>query len=182
MSLIDTSYFYGDLSIAQVTEESVETVVKRFIVFYEPALLTNLLGYELYKNYQAGILAGTQKYKDIRDGKEYTNRAGRFNKWRGLRQTLGSEKFSLIANYTYYHYLRTLVTQTTATGEKSSNAQNAVGTSSAFKMSRAWNQMVEWNWELVEFLLSNPSDYPEFLKHYGCRELENVLTTINPFF
>lgn len=182
MALIDTSYFYGDLSIAQITTEPVEASVKRFIALYETEVLTNLLGYELYKNYLAGVAANTQKYKDIRDGKEYTNRAGRLTKWRGLVQKYGTEKFSPVANYVYFHWLRDQASTTTGTGEKSSNAQNATSVSPRYKMARAWNQMVQWNCELVEFLLSNQSDYPEFLNHYGDCELNNLLTTVNPLF
>lgn len=182
MALIDTSYFYGDLSIAQITEDSVDTVVKRFIALYEPEVLTNLMGYELYKNYLAGVTAGTQKYKDVRDGKEYTNRMGRLSKWRGLKQKLGSDSFSLVANYVYFQYIKDQASSTTGTGEKISNAQNAIGTSPRFKMVRAWNQMARWNWELVEFLLSNQSDYPEFLTHYCCLELKALISSINPVF
>jgi hypothetical protein len=179
MPIIDTSYFYGDLSIAQIENEAVEANVKRFIKQYEPELLTELFGYELYKNYLAGV-ATEQKYKDILNGKEYTNRAGKLSKWNGLKNTTLSQ--SPIANYLYYWYLRDQASVTTGTGEKTANAQNASNASPRTKMARAWNQMVKWNCELVEFLLSNQSDYPEFLNHYSSRELRNLLTTINPIF
>jgi hypothetical protein len=179
MPLIDTSYFYGDLSIAQITNEAVEANVQRFIKQYEPELLADLLGYELYKNYLAGV-ATVQKYKDIRDGKEYTNRAGKLAKWRGLKNNSISQ--SLIANYVYYWYLRNEASITTGTGEKTANAQNASNASPRVKMTRAWNQMAKWNMELVEFLVSNQTDYPEFISYYGSCELDNLLTTINPIF
>lgn len=177
MPLIDTTYFFGDLSIAQITNEAVETSVQLLIKQREPELLIDLFGYELYKNYLAGV-ATEQKYKDVRDGKEYTTRAGKLAKWRGLKNSTLSQ--SLIANYVYYWYLRDQASVTTGTGEKTAKAQNASNASPRVKMARAWNQMVKWNWELVEFLLSN--DYPEFISHYGSCELENLLTDINPIF
>lgn len=191
-NLIDTSFFYGDLSIAQITDAAVANTVTRVINEREPELLLALFGYELYKNYQAGIIANTPKYIDIRDGKEYTNRAGRLTKWRGLKETVvapvigppavAGQYRSLIANYVYYWHMRNNATASTGTGEKTAKAQNATDASPRQKMASAWNQMVQWNCKLVEFLLSNQSDYPEFLNHYSCRELDNLLTTINPIF
>jgi hypothetical protein len=180
MALIDTSYFYWDLSIAQIADAAVSNTVQKFIDRLEPKLLTDLFGYELYKKYLDGISAGTQKYVDIRDGKEYTNRAGKLTKWRGLREV--TLKQSLIACYVYWHYQRNEATTTTGTGEKTQNAQNAVSASPRWKLVRAWNQMVEWNCELVEFLLSMEADYPEFLYHYSDRALQNLLTPVNPLF
>ena len=75
MPLIDSSYFFDDLSIAQKSDVAVASSITRCINQYEPKLLADLLGYELYKNYKAGIIAATQKYLDIRDGKEYTTAA-----------------------------------------------------------------------------------------------------------
>lgn len=177
---IDTSYFYYDLSIAQLTEASVNSTVQRFIDRHEPKLLQDLLGYELYKNYKTGIDASDQKYIDIRDGKEYTNRAGKLAKWRGLKEP--SLKQSLIANYVYFQYIKNEASSTTGTGEKVAKAQNAADASPRYKLARAWNQMVEWNCELVEFLLSNESNYPEFLYHYSNKNLQNLLTPVNPIF
>lgn len=190
--IIDTTYFYGELSIAQITDASISGTVTRFINQYEPKILMDLFGYELYKNYKAGIDATDQKYVDIRDGKEYTNRAGKLTKWRGLKETItapvtgppavAGQYQSLIANYVYYHYIRNEVSATTGTGEKTLNAQNAATASPRFKLARAWNQMVDWNCELVEFLLANETDYPEFLYHYSNRALQNLLTPVNPIF
>jgi len=270
-NLIDISFFFGELNIAQKTESAGSLGI--FIDEMEPRLLTDLLGYELYKAYTTGIAAGSPeaKWLALRDGKEFTNRAGHLTYWPGLRFTksgssitpiteivkfldpiqfkigdggtltpvagtirytntlldnvpkdrieifrneygvlfpdlhytkvttddffeliapdqFGPEeeftvkitveenaattisagvKKSLIANYVYWHWMADQSTVTTGTGEKASAAANAVDVSPARKMVRAWNQMVKWNCELVEFLLSNPTDYPEFQNYYG---------------
>lgn len=176
-NLIDNSFFYGDLSIAQVSDSAVVSGLNWHISEREPELLTALLGYQLYKEYLAGIGANTQKYKDIRDGKEYTNRVGVLTKWRGLKFTVETAKKSLIANYVYFHYSRNMVTQTTGTGEKTADNKNATAASSVLKLVRAWNEMVKMNWELVEFLLSHPDEYESFLS--GRPELNNLLKPIN---
>lgn len=270
-NLIDISFFFGELNIAQKSEAAGSLAL--FIDEMEPRLLTDLLGYELWKAYSTGISAGSPdaKWLAIRDGKEYTNRAGHLTYWPGLRFTKSGSsitpiteivrfldpiqfkigdgkpltpaastvrytntllenvpknrvevfrndfgilfpdlhftkvtaddffelispdqfgpdeeftvkitveqngsttvtagvKKSLIANYVYWHWMADQATVTTGTGEKSSTAANAVDASPARKMVRAWNQMVDWNWELIEFLLSNPTDYPEFQNYYG---------------
>lgn len=270
-NLIDISFFFGELNIAQKTESAGSLGL--FIDEMEPRLLTDLLGYEQYKAYATGIAAGSPaaKWLAIRDGKEYTNRAGHLTYWPGLRFTksgssiapiteivrfldpiqfkigdggtltpvagtirytntildnvpkhridifrneygvlfpdrhftkvttddffeliapdqFGPEeeftvkitveenasttisaavKKSLVANYVYWHWMADQATVTTGTGEKASAAANAVDASPARKMVRAWNQMVKWNLELVEFLLSNPADYPEFQNYYS---------------
>jgi hypothetical protein len=166
MATIDSTYFFAELNIAQKTDNAAS--ITMFIDEHEEQLLTNLLGYALYKAYKAGILASTPIYTDIRDGKEYTNRSGILTKWKGLKFTDGNTaKKSLIANYVYWHWMQNEVTVTTGSGEKRTNNQNSVDASAAHKMTRAWNQMVKWNWELIEFLLSNESSYPEFIDHYS---------------
>lgn len=194
-NLIDTSFFYGDLSIAQITDAPVANAVNRVINEREPELLLAFFGYELYKNYLAGITANTPKYIYLRDGNEFTNifRAGKLDKWRGLKETVvapvtgppavAGQYRSLIANYVYCRYMENNATQTTGTGEKKSNAQNAVDASPRGKIARAWNQMVTWNIELMHFILSNQADYPEFLSYYGSScEFKNLITPKNPLF
>lgn len=180
MALIDTSYFFGELIIAQKSDSAVSSSLVLLIDELEPALLTDLMGYELKKLYDAGITGTVQKYIDIRDGKEYTTRAGILTKWKGLKFTEGTAKKSLIANYVYWHWLKDQATVTTGTGEKVAANQNAVNTSPAVKMTRAWNQMVDWNWQLIEFLLSHPNEYPEFSTHYP-RILKSLLRYQNQF-
>lgn len=167
MALIDSTYFFAELLVAQKSDSSVSSSLTMFIDEHEKRLLNDLLGYELYKAYAVGILATTQKYIDIRDGKEYTNRSGILSKWVGLKFTDGTAKKSLIANYVYWHWMQNEVTITTGTGEKVAASQNAVYANAGNKMRRAWNQMVDWNRELAEFLLSNQTDYPEFVTHYS---------------
>ena len=160
MSAIDTTYFYQELSIAQISQPEVAASLTAIIDFRENELLTRLMGYELKKAYDTGILANSQIFKDIRDGKEYTDSSGRLTKWVGLAFTVGTSKKSLIANYVYYWYMRDNYTFTTGGSEKKSPAVDSVSIDA--KLVRAWNEMVAWNFALHNFLIDNADIYPEY--------------------
>src|SRR5574341_413931 len=85
-----------------------------------------------------------------------------------LNTVTGSAKQSLIANYVYYQWQQDQVTQTVGLGEAATKAENAVMVSPANKMINAWNEMVEWIKEMVCFLDSNLSDYPEWQDQNRC--------------
>lgn len=170
MATIDITYFFDQLNIADKDNNS--DSILRFVNEHEPFLLEELMGYELYKNYKAGIAAGSPdaKWLAIRDGKEYTA-SSKLVKWKGLKFTEGAAgdtqaKKSLIANYVYCKWLENNRTVTASSGEKVANVSSiATNTNSKSKIIRAWNQMVDWNKSLVDFLYFNSADYPEFLKH-----------------
>ena len=167
MATIDTSYFFGNLLIAQKSDSSVSSSLVWFIDQHEPRLLTDLLGYELYKNYLAGIAGNVQKYLYIRDGTEFTNRAGILTKWRGVKYLDGTAKKSLIANYIFCRWMENETSFTTGTGEKVANNQNAINVSNGHKIIMAWNEMADMIAELCEFLLSKQTDYPEFVLQFS---------------
>lgn len=169
MATIDASYFSGGLTIAQKSDSAVGTTLTWFIDQGEEKVLSDLLGYELYKNYKTGIAAVSPdaKWADLRDGKEYTNRNEVLSKWKGLKFTSGTAKKSLIANFVYFNYMQDQFSITTGTGEKQATNQNAINATAGVKMVRAWNEMVGMNRELVEFLLSNQDTYTEFMDHYS---------------
>lgn len=160
MATIDTSYFYGERSIAGISQAETAAALAIFIDGKEDELMTRLMGYNLYKLYKAGITASTQIYKDIRDGKEYTNSLGIADKWVGLAFTVGTSKRSLIANYVYWHYVRDNHTFTTGSGEKKTDL--AINVSPDVKLISAWNEMVNWIYALHDFLTVSISTYPDY--------------------
>lgn len=183
MPTIDASYFFAELSIAQKSDNA--NSLTMFINEHEEKLLADLMGYELYKAYKTGIAAGTPdaKWIAIRDGLEYTDRRGYLTKWRGLIFTDGASgsgeaKKSLIANYVYWHWMQDNVSVSTANGEKGAKVNSiAVDLNPVNKQVRAWNQMVRWNCELIEFLLTKADEYPEFQNYYGRIPLNLIKTT-----
>lgn len=151
MSFIDNTYFYGEVSIAQLSQPAVAASLQQILDFREQQLLSALMGYNLYTDFMAGIVAVTPDplWIAIRDGKEYTY-FGTKVKWPGLKFTLGTSKKSLIANYVYYWYIRDNHSFTTGGGEKKTDI--AINVMPNLKLVRAWNEMVGWNNGLKMFL------------------------------
>ncbi len=190
MRIISTAYFYGDLSIAQISQLTVKADVEWLIDKYESNFLRQLFGQELFSQYKVGTEATdgsafldeslvAQKWKDLRDGKQYTNRNGMVVYFNGLaKKTTSTTKLSPIANFVYFNHLRKMATSTTGSGEAAVQSENAIPASSIDKQVTIWNQMVEMNLELYDFLLSNPNDYPSF-SDYIWRTDRELITTIN---
>lgn len=168
-NIIDTSFFYQQLAVPQITDPGVSNELVMFIKDYEPSLLTNLLGYELYKAYLA--LPGAARMVNLLSGDEFVNRCGELTKWKGLVFIDGSLKKSLIANHVYYWFTRNQATNSTSGGEKTTKSENSVEASPRFKQSRAWNEMVDFNLSLREYLLVNSDVYPEYKDPFANRRL-----------
>lgn len=164
-NIITTSFFFSQFKIAQSSEPSVAAALNELIDVLEPEFLEKLMGYELFTAYTTGIAQSPtpeQRMVDIRDGKEFLDRYGVKQKWKGLKFTNGSGKSSPIANYIYYWDLRNKATSTTGTGEKKLDAKNATSTDSIHKQCRAWNKMVDWNLAFWEFMYAEQGTYPEY--------------------
>lgn len=162
MSLIDATYFRGELSIGSKSSPAVLESLQFFIAKYEPDCLDRLLGLGFAEAFRAGIAGGApeQRWIDLRDGKLYTWK-NRDRKWIGFTN---AGKISILANYVYYYYQRNLVSQSVGVGEVATKAENARRISPAAKMVRAWNEMGQWIYELQDFLIAHASDYPEWKK------------------
>lgn len=175
--IIDTSYFFGDILIGQLSEQSVQDKGNLFIKQYEPEILRGLLGYETYK--LLIVENPESRFVELNTGKEYTDKTG-LRKWEGLIQP--TLKISLIAYYVYYWYQRSQTTTTSGTGEGKTQTQNAIPISSMDKMASAWNKMVSLNEELYSFLNANKDVYPEWY-NWALKDDSNLkfFHTINTF-
>lgn len=181
MPLIDISYFIGERNIPNTSYPDVSSLIDNLVVVHEREYLISLLGYELFKLFEAGLLDNpvAQKWLDIRDGVVYTGMDGRVKQWRGFVNASTFE--SPVADYVYYWYVRNNQSQTAAMGEVKSGSENAFPVSSAYKQSKAWNDMAEKSYSLYEFLQLNYATYPEFQLQSGRSELRNILTKINAY-
>lgn len=85
MSLIDQTYFVGDLTIAGRTKTEVSERLALFIEKYEDEFLRNLFGYPMYKALLDGLSQVTvdQRWLDILEGKEFQY-SSRTRQWGGL--------------------------------------------------------------------------------------------------
>jgi hypothetical protein len=158
MALIDHTFFIGELNLPNTGNTEMQLRLNRFITKYEDRFLTELLGYDLYKQLKTGLIAITpdSKWTDIRDGADFTFNGLSYN-WQGLVND--DTKTSIIANYVYYWWMRNEATQTTAVGEVITKTENSTRISPATKMRSAWDEMVNGVWQLVRFLDANRSIY-----------------------
>lgn len=147
--IIDSTYFINEIFIAgqanSVDVNSSRSKLSGFIAKYESRYLTEILGKDLYSDFKAGLESDPVPQK-----------------WIDLRDALANDatKESPIANYVYYWFLRSQTTTTTGIGETKQLSENADRASSIDKQVRAWNEMVDLNFEVLGFLNDNIIDYP----------------------
>lgn len=162
MSLIDITYFYGEINIAQIDQQTVLSTVRNFIKKYEPQCLNQLLGVGFALEFLDNILPVSgdmeQRWIDLLYGKTYEYH-GKTYQWMGFINDL---KESVLANYVYYWWVRKEVQQTTGMGQVKPSGENGSITSSQNTTIRAWNEMVEWAHSLVLYLDANRDVYPEW--------------------
>ena len=209
MSIINSSYFVGERNIPNKTALDVGSLIVNLLNIYEPRFLTDALGYELFSAFKAGLIAAPphpQRYLDILLGANFTGLDGRPTRWEGLMcikvaapttaitidgnaitidtsaVPLKGELVSPLADYVYFYWLRKKNSQTGDVGETQSTSENSRVVSPRYKMTHAWNDMVEKACKLHEFLTVNWDTYPEFQSHSGSRDNRLLLTKINPYF
>lgn len=137
MTLIDSTYLWGELYVAQKSQQPVAENITMYINKYEVAFLTSLLGATLYEEMLVGL--AVMPTPDA--------------KWTTLRDKLlnNTTKVSPIANYVWYWIKRRAVSQATGMGEVKPEGENGVIVSPVMQMTRAWNEMVELNISFYEW-------------------------------
>lgn len=165
---IDYSYFNGLINIPNADKAEVQQKINTLVADIQPHILSNLLGYELYKAYltDTALASPSQRFIDLRDGAEFTY-CGRLYKWKGLFRAVGNKKYSLIANYIFFHYINNHITITTGVGEAKSNIDNASWADSNNKAILAYNMFVNEAQELYLFLEAKYAVYPEWNYTYS---------------
>lgn len=143
MSLIDTSYFIRDISIPNI--DSAPNSVQGYIDMYEKEVLIKLLGYDLYKDFMAGLDEDPipSKWINLRDGADFSFKFDGHTvstRWEGL---INESKRSLIAYYVYYKIRVDSVVNTSGIGDVVANAENSKKVSDVPNLVNAWNKMVK---------------------------------------
>jgi hypothetical protein len=172
--IIDTTYFFGDIYVPQVTETSVANSLNKYIAKYEPEFLQRVLGYEMGKNISS--------YPDIINGKEFNDSyiGNQLNKWIGLKVAVGNGKYSsIIANYVYVKYMSDNISFSTGSGEKIIDQGTSETVSPSVKLSRAWNAMADNLSVLIRSTLCQ-IELLMFLQH-GSLLIVNLLRKMNAF-
>jgi hypothetical protein len=159
--IIDSTYFTGNLTIAQISQPEVSDDLDLLIEREEPKYLKLLLGLGFYNAFIAGIdpISGAeQRWLDLLYGVEFEYN-GRDYQWIGFET---DTKQSPIANYVYTEYLKNLVETMTGVGTVKPATENGSLAFASPKIVRAWNEMVEWQKGLILYLRENRIIYPEW--------------------
>jgi len=169
MSLIDSSYFHGPLVIPNLgssgfAASSLGDRLNGFIDFYEASLLKSLLGETLYSEFINGLEADDP-----------------LDKWLDLKDQLVDEEnlLSPIASWVYYHSRRTMATLSTGIGEIIPATENGSMTDLNFKLVSAWNDTRAGIMKVIEFLVDNFDDYPdwELFIYTGIPDFDDLVET-----
>lgn len=148
MSLIDSSYFIGEIAIPNI-DQRINTIQSN-IDKYEKEVLICLLGQKLFDEFIAALADNpAQKWLDLRDGKEFIlpyNGHDVTLKWNGF---INSDKISLIAYYVYYKIRYEELSTTTSIGETRGKVENSELVNETRKMLNAWRKFLHLYGELV---------------------------------
>lgn len=162
MSLIDGSYFNLDIN----TPDNEYQNIQEFIDRYEPEILKQLLGLELYRLVIAEN-PSEQRILDLRDGKDYVVDDVTY-RWNGL---INDEKISIISYYVFYWYVRINLSETSSIGQVQVMSENANIANPSLKIQSAWINLEQLygsayyptNYESAYgFLNENKDIYPEW--------------------
>lgn len=124
MSIVAPIDFKGQALIAQIENSDVYDNVQYFIDVYEPKFLKELLGLDLFTEFEAGLAEETID-----------------TKWISLRDETDLKQ--MIVYYVYWFIQENDITTTVGTGESKLRKDNAQAANPLQKMVRNWNDMVE---------------------------------------
>lgn len=145
MALINATYLWGELYVAQKSTAAVAENLNLYINKYEPEFLKQLLGVSLYDDMLVGLAVTPTPDP----------------KWTTLRDKIinSQAKVSPIANYVWYWMKRREVSQATGMGEVKPESENGTIVSPAGQMTRAWNEMVDLDFEFYNWFVTQLDVY-----------------------
>lgn len=182
--ITDISFFVEPLEVVNVHESpAIADELNRYIRQYEPELLQDILGMELYNTVQDAIHGYPidDNLRRLLFGDSYTYNS-HIKRWKGIIETdidpyffattQAGYKRTFITSYIYFKWQKTHATFSTGTGEKVVSTANTISVSPATKMVNTWNEMSEWIMELWQYLDSNKTMFPDWYG-IGYRQLRN---------
>lgn len=134
------------------------TVINNMIAKCEPEYLKDILGYDEYVLFIAGVFNEDADYLAIKNGATYVDANGITQKWEGFVKGLNP-----IANYTYCNYVANNESKVLNTGVAKGKNENADSVSVDSKIIPAWNEMVKFNFKLHEYLVANQIKFPKYI-------------------
>lgn len=159
--IIDGSYFTGVLSLGiiwdigddSITRKAERDNLQSYIDLYEKKYLRMVLGKSMSREFIEYILSGDN---DV-------------DKWEKLKEKLSNKGYSPVANYVYFHYVRRCVIKQTPVGTVYASGDEKANPN--ILLVSAWNDMVQMNKDLYDFLESD-KEYEGF--SFNCTMLECI--------
>ena len=159
--IIDGSYFTGILNIGiiwDIDNDSPTRMAERgnlqsYIDLYEREYLRLVLGESM-----------SRKFIEYLSSKE-----DKVDKWEKLKDKLSFREYSPVANYVYFHYVRRCGIKQTPVGTVYASGDEKANPN--ILLVSAWNDMVQMNKDLYEFLKSD-KEYEGF--SFNCAMLEYI--------
>jgi hypothetical protein len=157
--IIDNTYFVARNESLPVDE--LGSILTAYINRYEPKILSKLLGYSLYKDFEAGFNAATpeQKWLDLANGSDYTYN-GILKRFDGLKE--------VSVNYVYYKYSKENQGNNTSIGIKTTLSENSEETDPSYKQLYSLNYIADINCQLIEFINAKNEEladtYPNYIQ------------------
>lgn len=159
--IIDGSYFTGVLSLGiiwnidddSITRNAERDNLQSYIDLYEKKYLRMVLGKSMSREFIEYILSGDN---DV-------------DKWEKLKEKLSNKGYSPVANYVYFHYVRRCVIKQTPVGTVYASGDEKANPN--ILLVSAWNDMVQMNKDLYDFLESD-KEYEGF--SFNCTMLECI--------
>lgn len=142
MQIIDVTAFTLELNIANTDTLPVQERVNGFINKYTKKFLNQLYGKEM------GTL-----FVNVLPTLDNTNRF--------YALATDSDLQDALASYVYYWYMRDGVSFSSGQGEKRAQASNSTDTEMGYKVSRAWNEMVDYTRNIEV----DAEIFPEYVKY-----------------
>ncbi len=148
--IIDDTYYVGELTIAQLSDEVVADNFNSMAKKLERKYFEKMFGLSIADDFLIGIEQNPieQKWEDLLNGVS--------GKWRGFKNDL---KISPLANYVYFYYNFDLYSFSVGTGEVIPENENSRRYFNYSKLCKVWNDMVDMNYELSKFLNENYKTY-----------------------
>jgi hypothetical protein len=173
MAIIDDTYFIGDINLP-TDNANYQNKLTRFIETTEREYLQRILGYELWKAFNAELpTPTTQRFVNIWSGAEFTNLStGNPDNWNGLQNT---ELESFLAYFAYVEYVGRSQLSESGQGTTSNLFENAERLSPISNQSVAYNRGVCLYNKLYDFLEANESTYPEWVDSGKINDYGNEL-------
>lgn len=173
---ITPDYFIGSLNLPHTSSTLAEgDILADAIKKYTKEYLDNILGLNMASNLRAAMETYNPDdvgetdviWRNLTFGNIYTGYDGQTYKWEGFCTHLIEDDvvsgllISPIANYVYCRLMRQRQSTTVGNGEVTPTFENGITSSSLPKVVDAWDEMVQMNWHLHNYIYLNAEDYED---------------------